>query len=193
MNRNLQEKLLFQFLKSMAPISQELFDEIIPLFVSESYNAGDYLVRQGDEVFDIFFIINGLVRSFYLTKDGVERNKCFYGENSVVSPHYSLSIGSRSNLNIVCIEKTIVLKVNFKKIRQLNDEHLGLQICARKIAEKEFVSKDKRELQFLTMDSKDRYIEFTKDYAHLLSRIPDNQIASYLGIRKETLSRLKKP
>lgn len=80
---------------------------------------------------------------------------------------------------------------NYDKIRKLNDKYLSLQIVARKVAEREFIKKDTREYQFLSMDAKERYKEFLKEHGEIQELIAHKYIASYLGIRSETLSRIK--
>jgi CRP-like cAMP-binding protein len=123
--------------------------------------------------------------------DGQEHTKSFYHDQSIVTSYTSLLTGQPSNLFADCLTNCTVLVGNYDKIRKLNDKYLSLQIVARKVAEREFIKKDTREYQFLSMDAKERYKEFLKEHGEIQELIAHKYIASYLGIRSETLSRIK--
>ncbi len=184
-------KSLKTFLNSLHPIDDSTFTEYISHCEEVTFKKGDKLIAQGQYTDRVFFIVSGLVRFYYITNTGQEVIKSFYSDNSVVTSYSALLMNQVSNLNIECIEDTTVLSAPYLTIRALNDCSLALQICARKIAEKEFISKDLREYEFLTMDSKERYLSFQQRCPEMAERIPLKYIASYLGIRSETLSRIK--
>lgn len=191
MDDNFLYKSLKNYMDGLYQLSHGSFDLAKPLFRSRRYQPESLLCRQGEIEKNIYFIVSGLVRIYYITDCGNERNKAFYSNCSVVAPYRSLLTGQISNLNIQCLEETVVLYANFEKVRELNDRIMDLQIIARKIAEQEFIKKDSREFQFLTMNASQRYHAFLEEYADLCDRIPSKHIALYLGIRRETLSRLK--
>ena len=183
--------ILNSFIRSLAPVSDEILSENAQYYSLEFFKKGEHIFRQGDKVTDLFFIIQGLVRLYYVLPDGVEKDKSFYAENGVITCYRSMLGSMASNLNVQCLEDIYVLRGDYAKVRALNDRDLQLQIVARKIAEREFIKKDIREFQFLALDAKGRLTAFLETHGNIIDRIPNRNIASYLGIRPETLSRIR--
>lgn len=181
------KKVLFR----LHPLNDEVWEELKSYFRPRSFKKGEHFLRAGDTATQMYFIAEGLVRLYYTHPDGMELNKSFYCEDNVVTSYTSLLTKTPSNLSIQALENTLVLAADYAQVRRLNDTDLDLQICARKIAEIEFVSKDTREQQFLMLDAKERYRAFKESHRNMIDRLPLVHIASYLGIRPETLSRIK--
>ena len=191
MNKQEALAILSSYIQSLAPVSEEILEKNESYYSLHQYKKNEHIIKQGDHVTDLYFIISGLVRLYYILPSGEERDKSFYGKLGVVTSYRSMLLSTASSLNIQCLEDTYVLKGDYEKVRALNDTDLQLQICARKIAEREFITKDIREFQFLTLDAKGRLEAFLQSHKEIVDRIPNKYIASYLGIRPETLSRIR--
>jgi len=179
------------FINKLNPVEDEVLKELSSYFYKKDFKKGDHLITEGDFTNDLFFILKGSTRLYYSSPEGAEHVKSFYDELSVVTSYSALLNQEKSNLNIQCLEDSTLLVGDYMRIRKLNDTDLNLQICARKIAEHEFIKKDSREFQFLTMSAKERYQAFKSKNPSFLNKIPASYLASYLGIRPETLSRIK--
>ena len=184
--------LLHEGLNGLHPIPQDQFDGVKVFYTARDYKEGDYIIRQGDHTAEIYYVLSGLVRSYYIIEKGAELNKAFYSVNGVLTSFRALLTEQPSDLNIQCLEPTTMLVGDYRKVRAFNDKHLDLQIAARIVAEYAFIAKDAREYQLLSMTAKERYAQFLMDYEGFSDRISDRHVASYLGVRPETLSRLKR-
>lgn len=174
----------------LALIPEEEWKYVESLFQELSFNKNEHLLNAGDVTDSMYLILEGLTRSYFIDSEGKEFNKIFQAEGDIASAYVELLNQIPSRLNIQALENTKVLKIHFKKIQELYQRHPCWNEIGRKIAENFFIVKEQREYEFLLLDAENRYQNFLKDYAHLKKRIPQYQIAAYLGITPVSLSRI---
>jgi len=185
------EKVI-EYLNSLSSLTPKERDLVRSILIVKDVPKKEILVRAGEISNDIFFVNEGLLRLYFIDKEGKEQNKNFSAEDAFTASFASLLARDKSNCYISSIEKTNLTIADHSKFMQIADKSLSLQTCARKILERVFLSKEKREYEFLMLSAQERYEAFVRDHSNLLTRIPNFHIASYLGIRPETLSRLQK-
>lgn len=155
-------------------------------------NKGGYFVRIGDIPNKMGFIWSGLFRVFYQTEQGNERILVFRGENRFLAAFSAFLEGQPSWYGIQALESSLLLCMDINKYKQLVAEHPYWSQFSRKYVESIFVEKEKREREFLSESAETRYLNFRKNYPDIESRVPQYQIASYLGITPVALSRIRK-
>ncbi|GMK39314.1 cAMP-binding protein [Paenibacillus sp. CCS19] len=154
--------------------------------------AQSHFVLIGEPTADIGFCLSGLFRLYYTTPDGIEYNKNFCGKNEFIAAYSSLLMKEPAYFSIQALMDSELLVVPFRNFETLFDRHACWEKLGRKIAEGMFISKERRERELLMLSAEERYRLFLGRYQHLENRIPQYQIAAYLGITPVALSRIRR-
>ncbi len=184
------ENEIVKYLSKYIPVTRELEEEIGKIEFIRSYKKGTFLLREGKISNECYFIIKGCIRSYYI-KDGDEKTTEFYTEEQAAIPSaYGKKTPSEHYLE--CVEDTIAgvgtpeleaeMYLKFPQIESLN-RALGEAIMANYIDS--FA-------EFKMASPEERYLNLLKTRPGLIQRVPQHQIASYLGIKPESLSRIRK-
>lgn len=136
-----------------------------------------------------YFVINGAVRSYYL-KDGIEVNTWFALENEMVGSLYNFK-DQPSRETIELVENSTLIAINFKKLKPLMATDLQIANFVYAIIEEYALFLEDKLFSSQMLSSLDRYVLLLDKQPKLFLRIPLTYIASYLGISRETLSRLR--
>lgn len=152
----------------------------------------EYLLTEGNVCNCKYFVISGLLRSFYINNKGEERITQFAIENWWVTSIESLIKGSPSYLSIQAIEDTVVLILHKEDLIKLYAAVPKLERFFRMITENMLISFQRKNDIYLRMKSKDRYMDFIKHFPNFVQRVPQYMIASYLEITPEYLSQIRK-
>jgi len=156
------------------------------------YLKGHYVVQQGDICKYSGFVISGCTRTFYVDDEGQEHIVMFSIEDWWASEIGSFISQSPSDYNVQCIEETLLVQLSFSNQEALFKQIPKLERFFRLILEQAFVASQKRIISSFSLSAKEQYVNFKKQYPKIEQRIPQYMVASYLGISKEFLSRIKK-
>ena len=115
----------------------------------------------------------------------------FAAENNWVADIGSFHEKKPSKLNIDALEDTMVLQISYEDLTGLYDLAPKFNRIFRVMIENSYVVLQKRLLQNISSSAEERYLSFLQDYPHLVNRIPQTQIAAYLGITPEFVSRIR--
>ena len=159
--------------------------------LSRKYIKGQYILQQGDISQTECFIISGCTKMFYLDDKGQEHIIMFSVEDWWTSDLGSFISQTPSDFNVQCLENTEIIQFSYDNIEELFSEIPKLERFFRKIIEKAFVASQKRIIRNFSLTAKERYLIFKENYPKIEQRIPQYMIASYLGITKEFLSKIK--
>ena len=158
---------------------------------SRKYIKGQYILQQGDISQTECFIISGCTKMFYLDDKGQEHIIMFSIEDWWTSDLGSFISQTSSDFNVQCLENTEIIQFSYNNIEELFSEIPKLERFFRKIIEKAFVASQKRIIRNFSLTAKERYLIFKESYPKIEQRIPQYMVASYLGITKEFLSKIK--
>ena len=184
------EEEIFKFLSKYIILTEEEKAIIAEHSLYRFYPADHILLREGQSAKHCFFVLKGLVRSYYL-QDGLEKITEIYSELSPINPA-SYSTGQPSTYYISCVEDSILAISDkessedfFKKLPRLKD--VGMLLMTDMNAKQQLSYDD-----FKTLPPEIRYKKFLETRPDLVNRIPQYMIASYLGIQPQSLSRIRK-
>jgi CRP-like cAMP-binding protein len=177
-------------LKRILP--ENKIDEFISLGKEKQVKANDFFLRIDETPKCIAFVVSGLFRYVYINEKGDEFTKGIIAENSFLSS-YSAMITSRSSyFAIEALEDSKILEISWKDFKSLMDGDIFWIKFLLKFVEKGFMKKENRERDLLLLDAETRYKNFLSEYPGMNQRIKQGIIASYLGIKPETLSRIRR-
>lgn len=189
MNNDLQK--LIEAICTVQEISINL-EKIKKEFTVKSYSKKEYLCRAGEVPEYLYFIISGLVRFLYIDYKGNEHIKGFYAEDSFCASYSGLLYRHPSPYFIEALEETRVYRIHHSDYLRNIETDPVWSFSARKTAEQLYSEKEKKESSLLLENAPERYRRFLVEYSHLIGRIKQKHIASFLNITPESLSRIKK-
>lgn len=134
---------------------------------------------------------SGLVKLVYLREDGSERIKSFIAEGGFFASLAGLTADGRTTFSAVAMEPAVVDQLSYPQILALGDKHLAWQKALRVGIEHYGARKEKRERELLTLSPEARYRLFMRESPELLGRVPQKDLALYLGITPVALSRIR--
>lgn len=152
----------------------------------------EFLLRAGDERHLLYFVDSGLLRLFYTTPDGKERNKAFYSAPHVVGAVSAAMTGSPAPFSVQALEPTTVLAMPFTPLREVARDDVDVAQLLIRLLSEAFMRNEQREAMLLTCNARQRYEWLREREPKLLARLPQHHIASYIGVDAVSLSRLKR-
>ena len=156
-----------------------------------TFLKGQYIVQKGDVCKYENFIVSGCAKTFFIDNEGNEHVVMFAIENWWTADLGSFITQRPADYNVLCLEKTTVVQFSYESLERLYAEIPRLERFFRIIIQKAFVASQERIVRNLSMSAKDRYLLFCKQYPEIEQRVPQYLIASYLGITKQFLSKIR--
>lgn len=182
---------LIDELKKFGPISTEIETEIMERTIFTTRKKGDYFLKKGQTVSNMFVLETGCVRGFY-NKENKEINTWFGFENELLGSFLPLFSNLPSYENIQFLEDSSLYYISANDLNALYLKDQQLNTVGRKMAEYYCKILEVRIASLQVESAEERYISLDSDYPQALQRISLGHIASYLGISQETLSRIRK-
>ncbi|MBL7710733.1 MAG: Crp/Fnr family transcriptional regulator [Chitinophagaceae bacterium] len=184
------EKKLFAFLEKYMPLEKEEKQAITDLDLFRNYKKGTVILREGHIARENYFVISGCIRTYYII-DGEEKTTAFFTEFESVLTN-SIRKDKPAEYNLACVENT-VLVVSNPSIEKLTFEKFPRFEKLCRIFSEQLLAKNQASFDsFRTNTPEQRYIELLEKRPDLVQRVPQYQLASYLGIKPESLSRIRK-
>lgn len=164
------------------------FDHVMPFFVPR----GGPIAVAGEASDGFYVIADGLVRYFYADADGKEWNKAFFREGQFIGSLSAYLTQRPLSFNIVAMEPCRLYRLPLPLVESLKRDHANeVERVINAIARELFVRNEQREAVLLTGNASQRYNWMLTHERWLLDRVPQYQLASYLGMDPVSLSRLK--
>ena len=164
---------------------------LIENLTSRNYLKGQFVLQQGDICKNETFVVKGCLKTFHVDEEGQEHIIRFSLENWWASDIGSFITKTPANSNIQCLENTEVIQISFENIQKLYTLIPKLERFFRIRIEKGFAASEGRIIRNLSLTATEKYLGFRKRYPQIEQRIPQYMIASYLGMTKEFLSKLR--
>ena len=186
----MENKLLDYFSRIM-PISKEEADAIAATMVIKHFKKGDILLKEGQISTEAYFVLEGCVRQYFIV-DGEEKTSNFFTEEQWVISLNSFSNNLPSNHYMACATDCYLVVGNREKEEDLYHRFPKLETVSRKVMEKVFTEQQELMATYTTDTPEQRYVKLLNSRPELFQKIPQYQIASYIGVKPESLSRIRK-
>lgn len=182
---------LLEYIGSYVQLTEEEEELVLSHAFERKYLKGQYIVQQGDICDTENFLFSGCTRTFYLDAQGNEHIVMFAIENWWTSDMGSFTSRNPATYNIQCLDDTEVIQFTYDDLEILYWKIPKLERFFRLIVQKAFVASEKRILSNFSLSAKERYFNFLAKYPKIEQKVPQYMVASYLGITKEFLSKIR--
>lgn len=183
------ENELFDFISQYMPLLEEEKKVIIGLDIFRTYKKGTILLKEGQLSNEGYFVIKGCIRCYYVI-DGEEKTTAFYTESKSLTP---LCVVNKkpSEYYVSCVEDSILTVANPEMEKIIFEKFPRFETLCRILSEELLVKNQASFDDFKTSSPEQRYLNLLKTRPDLLQRVPQYQMASYLGITPQSLSRIR--
>ena len=180
-----------QILKRISLTDGE-FERVKTFFIPKKIRKGQFLLRAGEVSRYLAFVEKGCLRQYSIDSKGEEHVVQFAIEDWWISDMYSSLTGAPATYNIDALEDSEVLLLDTALQEKLCTEIPPFERFFRLLLQGSFVAKERRITAALSLSAEEQYLSLLEMYPELFQRVPQNQIASYLGITPQSLSRIRK-
>ena len=177
-------------IEEITSITDEEFEYVLSHFKAIHKKKHQYIIQEDDLVNKEFWVIKGCLKSSYTDTTGKEHILQFALENWWITDYDAFTNQTQSKISVDCLEDCELLYITHENREKLSKEmHLMERFWAKK-TKLGYVALQNRILSLLNNTAKERYDQLFQQYPHLFQRVPKKLIAAYLGVSRETLSRL---
>ncbi|TAF98550.1 MAG: Crp/Fnr family transcriptional regulator [Cytophagia bacterium] len=183
------QDILFDFISKYISLTEDEKNEILSFDIFRSVKKGTILLKEGQKSKDEYFVLKGCIRKYYII-DGEEKTTAFFTEMDALTPHCAIN-NTPSDYFVSCVEDTILTVAS---------TDLGIELFAKfpkfqdmcRILSEELVAKQQINFdEFKISSPEQRYLSLIQKRPDLIQRVPQHQLASFLGIKPQSLSRLR--
>lgn len=183
------QDILFDFVSKYISLTEVEKKAMLSLDIFRSVKKGTILLKEGQKSKDEYFVLKGCIRKYYII-DGEEKTTAFYTEMEVLTPH-CVKNNAPSEYFISCVEDTLLTVANPEMGGEINTKFPKFEVMCRVFSE-ELLAKEQINFdEFKISSPEQRYQSLLQKRPDLIQRVPQHQLASYLGIKPQSLSRLR--
>lgn len=186
------KKELLKHIKNYTDISNEKLIEVIEQLPIKSFRKNSLLLEQGEIPEKCYFVLKGLIRQYFIDSEGHENTVNFYSENQAAAIFNKHSSEKVSNYFLACLEDSVLLIGDLTNENGMYAKYPFLETMVKKMLEENIGDIYEKYANFVASTPEERYLSLLDKRPGLAERVPQNQLASYLGIKPESLSRIKK-
>ena len=184
----------FSFLRNhigqIVPLSDEEFEKVLPFFSLKRLKRKELLIESGDQVTSEFLVMKGLLKAFIHDENGKEFIVQFAMENWWISDYAAFKEQSKGEVCVQAMEDCIVLELSWEDRKTMCETVPKMYQFHGTKAFGGYVALQKRVLSMMKNSAKEKYDLLLEQYPELFQRVSKTMIAHYLGVSRETLSRL---
>lgn len=179
------------YLDKFINLSDDEFNHFFHQFEEKKVRKKQFIVQPGFHTRHRYFIIKGLLRSFFVDDEGMEHTMQFAVENWWLSDFNAYIYQKPATLFIVALEDSTLLELAFEREQELKAAGHKFETIFRIMAEKGLAFEHRRILLNQTLSAEERYNRFAADFPFFIFRVPQYMLASYLGMTTVFLSRIR--
>ena len=178
------------YLTKLVSINKMNFELVLDYIQIKNIKKGDYFIKANNICSHVAYIHQGIFRIYYL-KNGNEVNTCFCIENSMMSSFESFIKRSSSQEYIQALEDAVIVTISYEGLMKLYEISKAWQQIGRLLTEKECLRLSNRAASLSFETALEKYQNLLKSQPQIIQRVSVQDIASYLGVSRETLSRIR--
>ena len=189
MKSTMHDKLRSQ-IERIIPLTDEEFEFVLSHFQQKKFKKHQIVIHEGDYAPYDFFVVRGLMKVSRIDPEGKEHIIQFGMEDWWITDAQAYHNRTRATLIVDCLEDTDALALSLENREKLYRELQKMEYFFLKKTTAGYIALQKRILCFISSSANERYHNLLEIYPGLIQRVPKSMIASYLGVSRETLSRL---
>ena len=186
-----KEEVLLTFISKFDMLTPEEVQAIADNITVQHFRKGAILHKQGNVFTQCFFVLQGCVRQYIVTDDK-EKTTAFFTEEQAVVDFTSYSSKTPSAYSFSCVEDTLLIVGGDEDEQAMYEKFPKLQGITRMMMEQDHGRIQENFAAFIASSPEERYLNLMEARPELLQRVPQHQIASYLSMTPESLSRIRK-
>lgn len=186
----MDKKLINYFLK-LTNLTTDEIRVLTESMVVKKINKNEYLVKEGQFTNDTYFVLEGCIRQYQIL-DGNDITTNFYTEEQWIISLDGFEDKTASKYNLVCMEDTAVVIGDEEKAQKIFKQFPRLETTSRQIMETVFKEQQDLITSYITDKPEQRYLRLLETRPDIFQRVPQYDIASYIGVKPESLSRIRK-
>lgn len=183
-------KRLKEHIEQIIKLDEKEYESIIPFFKTEKLRKRQFVIQENQPVLNVYFVSKGLLKSGFIDNIGKEHIMQFACNNWWISDFTAFFKQENSTLAIECIEDSELLSISYGNLNNLCAAFPKMEHFFRVKSNFGYIALQQRLLSMMKDSAKDRYEIFCTQYPTIIDRVPKQLIANYLGVSRETLSRL---
>jgi CRP-like cAMP-binding protein len=179
-----------QHIEKITPLTDAEFEYVFSHFRVRKFKKHQFLIQEGDNVGSEYFVLEGCLKAYHTNKEGKEYILQFATADWWITDYQAFFNQTKATIHIDCIENSEVLAISLESKEKICSEMHKIEHFFRKKTNAGYIALQHRILSLLNNTPKERYEQFLQLYPTLFQKVPKTLIASYLGVSRETLSRL---
>ena len=185
-------KLILKNISRFIDLNQEEQDLYTSFLTEKKLNKKDFLLRTGELARHEYYVVSGCLKVYNIDEKSAERVSMFAIQDWWTGDMASFLTQEPSNFYIQALEDSHILQISKEHYDLLFKRIPKFERFYRILYQRSLVTYIKRSDQNISLSAEDRYLNFTKKYPTLINRIPQKDIAAYIGVTPEFLSLLRK-
>jgi len=182
---------LLRYIHSLIQFSDESWALLQPALTKREFKKNELLLREGQVCNSLFYIESGYCKSFY-NIDGVIKNTGFFFEDEIATNITSFGSGQKSDFNIIACEPLTTIIFNKDKLLELSRQVHEIETLGRNCIRLFAARQEEFSTLFKLYSARERLEYLEVKHPEILQRVSLSQLASFLGVARETLSRIRK-
>lgn len=174
------------------PLSEKELAWIQSVFVPKKLRKKHYLLQEGEINKFHCFVCKGCLRMYRVDEKGQEHIFQFAIENWWTGDRESMISGNPSKYNIEALEDSELMMITRADMDEITEKIPAIKLMVQNIQQNNVIATQNRIHAAISYTAEEKYLNFVKTYPDIIQRVPQQMIASYLGITRETLSRIRK-